>query len=289
MKMNHSTNDDAPRALEQLLDIMAKLRDKQYGCAWDKKQTFKTLTSHTLEEVYEVIDAVDRNDSEQLQDELGDLLFQVVFYAQIASEQAQFDFAAVAKKISDKLLRRHPHIFPGASVANFGANNPAAGISAEQVEVNWEAIKNQERSNKAPGADKASSFVSVLDDIPRSFPAIERAKKLQKRAASIGFDWPELNAVLAKLNEERVELDEAIAEGDAQQISHELGDILFTCINLARHLRVEPEAALRDANQRFEQRFRHVEHCANESGKRVQDFELEELDSFWNKAKLAGL
>jgi len=264
-------------AMMELVTLMENLRDPQHGCAWDRKQTFKSLTRHTLEEVYEVVDAVEQGEAAKVCDELGDLLFQVVFYARIAEEQSQFDLGDVANAIKSKLLHRHPHIFPDGTLASFGQPSP---LTAEQVEHNWELIKNAERE-----AMQRSGNVSVVDDVPRALPAIERAGKLQKRAASVGFDWPDVSGVTAKLAEESAELQAAIASGDQNQQTHELGDLLFTCVNLARHLKIDPEGALRQANQRFETRFRYVEKSAAIHGAGLSACDPEQLDLWWNEAK----
>jgi nucleoside triphosphate diphosphatase len=264
-------------AMMELVTLMENLRDPRHGCAWDRKQTFRSLTRHTLEEVYEVVDAVEQGDAAKVCDELGDLLFQVVFYARIAEEQSLFDLGDVANAIKSKLLHRHPHIFPDGTLASFGEPSP---LTAEQVEHNWELIKNAERE-----AMQRSGTVSVVDDVPRALPAIERAGKLQKRAASVGFDWPDVSGVTAKLAEESAELQAAIASGGQSQQTHELGDLLFTCVNLARHLKVDPEGALRQANQRFETRFRHVEKSAASHGAGLSDCDPEQLDLWWNEAK----
>ena len=264
-------------AMMELVTLMENLRDPQHGCAWDRKQTFRSLTRHTLEEVYEVVDAVEQGEAAKVCDELGDLLFQVVFYARIAEEQSLFDLGDVANAIKAKLLHRHPHIFPDGTLASFGQPSP---LTAEQVEHNWELIKNAERE-----ALQRSGTVSVVDDVPRALPAIERAGKLQKRAASVGFDWPDVSGVTAKLAEESAELQAAIASGDQSQQTHELGDLLFTCVNLARHLKIDPEGALRQASQRFETRFRHVEKSAANHGTVLSDCDPEQLDLWWNEAK----
>ncbi|MDH7943068.1 nucleoside triphosphate pyrophosphohydrolase [Pseudohongiella sp. SYSU M77423] len=264
-------------AMMELVTLMANLRDPQHGCAWDRKQTFESLTRHTLEEVYEVVDAVEQGEAAKVCDELGDLLFQVVFYARIAEEQSLFDLGDVANAIKSKLLHRHPHIFPDGTLVSFGQPSP---LTAEQVEHNWELIKNAERE-----ALQRSGTVSVVDDVPRALPAIERAGKLQKRAASVGFDWPDVSGVTAKLAEESAELQAAIANGDQNQQTHELGDLLFTCVNLARHLKIDPEGALRQANQRFETRFRYVEKTAASHGGGLSTYDPEQLDLWWNEAK----
>ncbi len=268
--------------ISQLLEVMSSLRHPQFGCEWDKKQTLKKLTSYTLEEVYEVIDAVERQDDAHLQDELGDLLFQIVFYSQIAQEEGRFDFGDVVNSITEKLLRRHPHVFPDGTIASFGSLANAS-ISAEQVAVNWELIKNQERSSKAQGG---AERVSLMDDVPYSLPAIDRARKLQKRAATVGFDWESIGPVLEKLQEEIRELEVEIASGNHDRMAAELGDVLFSCVNLARHLNVEPEAALRDSNRKFETRFRALEACAAAQSKPLSALSAGEMNDLWGAIKL---
>ncbi len=268
--------------IDQLLKVMSSLRHPQLGCEWDKKQTLKKLTSYTLEEVYEVIDAVERQDDAHLQDELGDLLFQIVFYSQIAQEEGRFDFSDVVESITGKLLRRHPHVFPDGTIASFGSSMKPA-ISAEQVAVNWELIKNQERSNKALGR---AERVSLMDDVPSALPALERAGKLQKRAATVGFDWQSIGPVLEKLQEEIGELEIEIVARDHDRIAAELGDILFSCVNLARHLKVQPEAALRDSNRKFERRFRELEALAAEQSKPLSELSTVEMNDLWDRIKL---
>lgn len=264
-------------AVSQLVTLMENLRDPVHGCAWDRKQTMSTLARHTLEEVYEVVDAIEQGDPEKICDELGDLLFQVVFYARIAEEQGLFDLSKVSQAILGKLLHRHPHIFPDGTLQSFG--QPTA-LTAEQVERNWEQIKNAER--KALGSGKQ---VSVLDDVPSAMPAIDRAGKLQKRAASVGFDWSHADEVLARLEDEIRELREAMEQGDVSAQLDEMGDVLFSCVNLSRHLKVDPETALRNANKRFEQRFRYVEQAAFRSGGEIQDYSSEVLETWWQAAK----
>jgi|TARA_B100001964_G_scaffold123954_1_gene137338 ATP diphosphatase len=286
----------AKTAIENLLTLMTMLRDKDFGCPWDLQQTIASLVPYTLEEVYEVVDAIEKQDMLELEDELGDLLFQVVFYTQIAAEEGLFDFDDVANAITRKLIRRHPHVFPKGKQTNFGNK---ADISSDQVVVNWEAIKQQERqekqrtrqTNQSHSGDSESSEASnsILDDVPRALPALERARKLQKRAARVGFDWPEIEPVIAKLKEEVAELESGLREGDQQQISNELGDVLFAAVNLARHASVEPELALRSANQRFEDRFKWIESTLSSRGKTLSETNLEELDLLWDKAKQKGL
>lgn len=269
--------------LDELLTVMANLRHPQLGCSWDRKQTLQTLTAYTLEEVYEVIDAVERQDDAQLQDELGDLLFQIVFYARIAAEEGRFAFTDVVHSITDKLLRRHPHIFPDGTLAGFGSS-AAANITAEQVAANWELIKNAEREKKA-AKTQSEAAVSLMDDVPTSLPAMDRAKKLQKRAASIGFDWEGHEPVLVKLQEEITELEHEIATGNREQIIAEFGDVLFTCANLARHLGVDPEMALRVSNRKFETRFRQLEQRAAATAGSVASLSNVQMNALWDAIK----
>jgi len=279
---------EALTAIDRLIAIMTMLRDKQHGCPWDLEQTIKSLLPYTLEEVYEVADAIENNDLVELEDELGDLLFQVIFYAQIAKEQGAFDFQDIATAITDKLVRRHPHVFPDGDVEQFGISQE---IDAEQVVVNWEAIKEIEREEKRKkgGKQGVQGVESILDDVPRALPAMERARKLQKRAAQVGFDWAEIAPVLEKLKEEVAEFEEALASGDLERMSDELGDVLFATINLARHSKIEPEVALRSTNRRFETRFKWIEAALYKQGKVFKDAKLEELDALWGQAKKTGL
>ncbi|HQU15905.1 MAG: nucleoside triphosphate pyrophosphohydrolase [Chromatiales bacterium 21-64-14] len=255
--------------LARLLHIMARLRDPDAGCPWDRRQTFATIAPYTLEEAYEVADAVERGDLGALRSELGDLLYQVVYHARMAEEAGAFTFADVAQSISDKLTHRHPEIF--------GA---AAGAVAPAERRSWEDHKLQERKAGA-GTDP-----SALADIARALPALMRALKLQNRAARTGFDWPGLDPVLEKMEEELDELREAASAPDtAARVFEEVGDLLFTGVNLARHTGADPEAALRAANGRFEARFRYVEDRLRERSRRPEDTTPEELDSLWEEAK----
>lgn len=268
--------------IDDLLLLMRRLRDPQTGCPWDLEQSIASLVPHTLEEAYEVADAAAQGDLGQLRGELGDLLFQVVFYAQLASEQGSFDWSAVVDGIVSKLLRRHPHVFPDGQLHG----NPASpGLQSAQVAERWEQIKAEERAGQA----QAPEQLSLLDDVPLALPALSRAQKLQKRAASAGFDWPELAPVLDKLDEELAELREALAANQPERMAAELGDLLFTVVNLARHLQVNAEAALRGCNQRFEQRFRYIESRLRETATRVEDSTAAQLDALWNQAKVEGL
>lgn len=263
--------------LELLLRIMERLRSPLGGCPWDLQQTFASIAPHTLEEAYEVVDAIETGDMPQLQQEVGDLLFQVVFYAQLGREQQLFDFNAIAAAISTKLLQRHPHVFPGGVLGDAAA----VTLSADQVVGNWEAIKVQERRLKSGGPG------SALDDIPLALPALLRAAKLQKRAAGTGFDWPGTDGVLAKIREELQELEEALAAGSAWGAEEELGDLLFTLVNLARHLHLDPETVLRRANSKFELRFRGMEQLARAQQKELGQLDDAALDALWEQAKAA--
>ena len=284
MNTGNDSGLEALTAIDRLIAIMTMLRDKQHGCPWDLEQTIKSLLPYTLEEVYEVADAIENNDLVELEDELGDLLFQVIFYAQIAKEQGAFDFQDIATAITDKLVRRHPHVFPDGDVEQFGIPQE---IDAQQVVVNWEAIKEIEREEKRKkgGKQAVQGVESILDDVPRALPAMERARKLQKRAAQVGFDWAEIAPVLEKLKEEVAEFEEALASGDLERMSDELGDVLFATINLARHSKIEPEVALRSTNRRFETRFKWIEAALYKQGKVFKDAKLEELDVLWGQAK----
>jgi ATP diphosphatase len=277
--------------IDSLIELMSKLRDPVQGCPWDLKQSITSLLPHTLEEVYEVADAIESGSMVELEDELGDLLFQIVFYAQLAREERSFDFDDIAAGVTNKLLRRHPHVFPDGTLASFGETKE---LSADQVVANWDAIKEIEREEKRQklkltGQEQIDSPASLLDDVPKALPAMERARKLQKRAASVGFDWKEIEPVLMKLKEEIAELEEAIVQGQTKEIEHELGDVLFASVNLARHVKVEPEIALRGCNSRFEARFRFIEKQLQIEETEFKNKSLEDLDHLWDLAKQSGL
>jgi MazG family protein len=252
--------------IENLLEIMAKLRNPDGGCPGDQQQDFASIAPYTVEEAYEVADAIAREDMSSLRDELGDLLFQVVFHAQMASEAGDFEFSDVAKTICDKMIRRHPHVF-----------GDAAELARGAVAGSWERIKASERGDSP---DK-----SALEGITLSLPALKRAEKLGKRASGSGFDWPDIKGVRAKVDEELGELDEARQEADAEHISEELGDLLFVVANLARHLGVDPEQALVQANRKFEQRFRLMEAEISDGGASLADLDLDVLEEKWQAAK----
>ena len=264
--------------LDDLLHLMARLRDPQYGCPWDIKQTYATIVPYTLEEAYEVADAIERGDFEHLQGELGDLLFQVVYYSQLAREEGRFEFAGVIDSITRKLIRRHPHVFP---TGDLYAPLDVPRLSEEQVKQRWDEIKAEERAEKSAAPEQ----LSLLDDVPAALPALSRAAKLQKRAAQVGFDWPAALPVLDKVREELDEVLQAMSEDDPQAVAEELGDLLFAATNLARHLKVDPEAALRAANGKFERRFRFIEQALRETRRPIEDCSLDELDALWGEAK----
>jgi ATP diphosphatase len=255
-------------AIGKLLDVMSRLRDPEHGCPWDLQQNFKSIVPFTVEETYELADAIEAENFEQIREELGDVLFQVVFYAQLASEQNRFDFDEVVAGITDKLVRRHPHVF---------SNNSETATSEAEVKENWERFKQSEREQKKQSA--------ILDDVPRALPALSRAQKLQKRAARVGFDWLDADGVWAKIDEELSELRAAIVSQNDSHIEAELGDVLIAVVNLARHLGVDAESATRRANSRFENRFRVMEQAALEEGTSLKDETLEQLEKRWQQAK----
>uniref|UniRef100_UPI003C7D08CA nucleoside triphosphate pyrophosphohydrolase n=1 Tax=Pseudomonas veronii TaxID=76761 RepID=UPI003C7D08CA len=265
-------------SLEDLLHLMNRLRDPQYGCPWDIKQTFASIVPHTLEEAYEVADAIERGDFDHLQGELGDLLFQVVYYSQLAQEEGRFEFAGVIDSITRKLIRRHPHVFP---TGDLYAPLDIPQLSEEQVKTRWEQIKAEERAEKSDAPEQ----LSLLDDVPTALPSLSRAAKLQKRASQVGFDWPAALPVVDNVREELDEVLEAMADNDAVAIADEVGDLLFAAVNLARHLKVDPETALRGANAKFERRFRFIEQALRDTRQSMEDCTLEELDALWGEAK----
>ena len=267
---------DSKASIDKLRWIMAKLRDPETGCPWDKKQDFSSITAHTLEEAYEVVDAIEQKDFVELEKELGDLLFQVIFYSQLGQEQQLFDFDKVVEAICEKLIRRHPHVFSDASLT-----------TDAEIKVNWENEKAKERAAKQIQEDNVTP-VSVLIDIPKNLPALSQAAKIQKRCSHVGFDWDDINDVFAKIEEEVQEVKEEL---DAKEINkaalgEELGDLMFAVVNLCRHAKQDPETLLRQANQKFTKRFHGVEAQVNTSGKDFSEHNLEQLEQYWQQVKV---
>lgn len=276
---NKNLQSDAPKTIDDLLEIMAALRAPVTGCPWDLEQNFQTIAPYTIEEAYEVADAIARDDLVDLNEELGDLLLQVVYHAQMAEEVGAFDFSDVVTGISRKMVRRHPHVFGNEDVR-----------AAVDVKGLWERVKAEERRDKkrlkgAKSPCDGLASARLLDDVPLALPALTRALKLQDKAAKVGFDWPSLAPVLDKVREEFTELEDAIASTSADAIEDELGDVLFVLANIARHARVDPEAALRRTNEKFVRRWRRIEELLAADERKTEDCGLEELDRLWNVAK----
>ena len=270
------------RDIDRLIEIMARLRDPRTGCPWDIEQSFATIAPYTIEEAYEVADAIERDDMVDLADELGDLLLQVVYHARMAEEENHFDFGDVVHAVTRKMIRRHPHVFGDETVRG---QKLAKGM--------WEKIKAEEKAerhaaHRAAGLDERGEAPSVLDDVPRALPALTRALKLQKRAANVGFDWDTAPPILAKIAEEVDELAERMEQDDEKRIAEEYGDLLFALVNLGRHLHVEPEAALSDASAKFARRFRAIERRLEAQGSSVETASLAELDAIWDTIKREG-
>ncbi len=265
----------ASYGMDDLLYLMARLRDPQSGCPWDLKQDFPSIAPSTLEETYELVQAIAEDDPAHIREELGDLLFQVVFYARMGEERGWFDFEAIAQGLTDKLVRRHPHVFPDGQLRS----ERSAGQSVDEagLHARWETIKQQERT----GRDHAS----LMDDVPLALPALSRAQKLQKRASLAQFDWPDSDGVLAKLDEECAELKAALDTDDRIAQAEELGDVLFTAVNLARHLKFDSETLLRDTARRFEARFRDMEREAASEGRELAAMQPDEREALWEQAK----
>ncbi|MFV8816361.1 nucleoside triphosphate pyrophosphohydrolase [Haliea sp. E17] len=256
-----------------LLRVMQRLRDPEYGCPWDLKQDFASIVPSTIEECYELAQAIEHQDYAHVAEELGDVLFQVVFYSQLGSERHLFDFNQVVSTLVEKLLRRHPHVFANGEIEGVVTD----ATSVEAVSASWESIKQVERS--------ARELHSALADVPLALPALSRAQKLQKRAARTGFDWENVTGVLDKLDEEIAELREALANRDSQATEEELGDLLFSCVNLARHLRQDAETALRRSSEKFETRFRAMEAFADADGTQLDQLDSDALEALWVRAK----
>jgi ATP diphosphatase len=264
--------------IRRLIDIMAALRDPISGCPWDVQQTFASIAPFTPEEAYEVADAIERGATEDLREELGDLLLQVVFHARMAEEAGLFDFGVVVEAITTKLVRRHPHVF-----------GEVGKLTSDEVKGLWGRIKEEEKQAKfaseAANGGRAERKSSALDGVPLALPALSRALKLQEKAGKVGFDWNDVRAVLEKIREEIIEVEAEIAEGSALALSNEVGDLLFAAVNLARHLEIDPEAALRSANAKFERRFAHIENRLAEGGRTPDDASLDEMERLWTEAK----
>ena len=259
--------------IDKLLEIMTRLRDPENGCPWDVEQNFTSIAPYTIEEAYEVDEAIRENDMEALCDELGDLLLQVVFHAEMAREAGHFDFNDVVDSISEKMVRRHPHVFADLKIKDADQQNKA-----------WEI---QKASERAAQAGKNKTAPSALDGVAMALPALMRAEKIQKRAARVGFDWRETGPVIEKIAEELAEIDDARSgsDGGNNNLSMECGDLLFSCVNLIRHLAVDAETALRDSNAKFENRFRHLESIARTEDKQISEMDLEQLDQIWRRVK----
>jgi ATP diphosphatase len=264
------------REIQRLIEIMAALRAPVTGCPWDLEQTFATIAPYTIEEAYEVADAIARNDLDDLKDELGDLLLQVVYHARMAEERGAFAFGDVVAAITAKMIRRHPHVF-----------GPDAGqTSQDVVNGNWSRIKAEEKAERAARRGEAPEEPpSLLASVKSGLPALTRALELQKKASTVGFDWNDPRAVLKKIREETNEIEAALDAGDDAHVVDEVGDLLFVAVNLARHMKAVPEAALRKTNTKFAQRFAYIEHALRERGKTLEQSSLEEMDALWNEAK----
>lgn len=263
--------------IKRLIDIMARLRDPQNGCAWDVEQTFETIMPYTIEEAYEVADAIERGDMDDLADELGDLLLQVVYHARIAEEAGLFAFGDVVHAVTDKMIRRHPHVF--------GPENTRSMTMAKGM---WEKVKAQEKAAKAQRQLESGAIEkrpSLLDDVPRVQPSLMRALKMQKKAATVGFDWSEAEPILDKISEEMDELREAMQSKDQSHIAEEYGDLLFAMVNLGRHLGIEAETALAGTNLKFSRRFAFIEDKLEQQGKPIKDASLDEMEALWQLAK----
>lgn len=284
-------------ALTDLLYLMERLRHPESGCPWDLQQDFQSIVPHTLEEAYEVADAIEKKDYQHLKEELGDLLFQVVFYTELSKEQNLYQFDDVVDQLVKKLLRRHPHVFPGGQLEVSRVIETETPITVDAVKQNWEVIKQAEKAGLQKKAESQTS--SVFDGMPLAFPGLSRAEKLQRRAANLGFDWPDKAPVFAQLVAEVAELQEVLdqvaAQGKEQndeveklndRVADELGDVLFSSVNLARHYGLDAEQVMRKANDKFERRFRKVEQFIHDSGKSPEGFSLDEFEDFWNQAKI---
>ena len=262
-------------SIDDLRYLMSRLRDPQTGCPWDIKQSYQTIAPHSVEEVYEVIDAIECANLEHLSEELGDLLFQIIFYSQLGAEDGSFDWDSIVNGITDKLIRRNPHVFPDGTLQS--RRSVDAVFDTREINKKWDALKQQERQERGEGG--------ILADIPAALPALSRGYKLQKRASSVGFDWTDPKDVLAKVKEEIAELEVEIAKGDRAAMEDEMGDLLFSCVNLARHLSVDPETAMRSSSNKFKRRFEAMESLA--AGKNFDRLSSAELELLWAQVKAA--
>ncbi len=271
-------------SLDDLLAIMAAVRHSVTGCPWDREQTFQTIAPYTLEEAYEVVEAIEHNDLEHLQEELGDLLYQVIYHARMAEEQGRFDFQGVVQTLAEKLVRRHPHVFESTTAdvdclpsTKASSANMALAQTASEAFALWQQIKATEQAQ-----------ASILDGVARTLPALVVAQKLQARAARVNFDWPDVQPVLAKIREELDEIEDAMAHGDIASVREEVGDFIFSSVNLARHLGVDAEQSVRECNHKFRTRFAHIERALAAQGRALNECSLAELDQLWNDAKGGG-
>ncbi len=264
--------------IQRLIEIMTALRTPVTGCPWDLEQTFETIAPYTIEEAYEVADAIARDDFDDLKDELGDLLLQVVYHARMAQERGAFAFGDVVEAVTTKMIRRHPHVF-----------GPDAGqTSQETVNRNWSRIKAEEKAERAARRGEATAAPpSLLASVKSGLPALTRALELQKKASTVGFDWNDPRAVLNKIREETDEIEAALDEGDTSHVVEEIGDLLFVAVNLARHMKADPESALRQTNAKVMKRFAYIESALRERGKTLEQSSLDEMDALWNEAKAA--
>ncbi len=295
------SEDAAGEALSALLALMARLRDPTRGCPWDREQTFGSIAPYTIEEAYEVRDAIERGRPQELREELGDLLFQVVFHSRMAEERGWFDFTSVARSIHEKLVRRHPHVFGAQSPGGSSGEAPAGALDAARQSAQWDELKARERAQLAregeahgtsgppPAGPPGGTELSELENIPLALPALMRAAKLSRRAARVGFDWDGPPQVREKVMEEIGEIEAALAAGgEAGALAEEIGDLLFAVVNWSRHLEVDPEEALRAANAKFERRFRRMERLARERGMALETLGAAQWDALWREAKSGG-
>lgn len=272
------------RNISRLLEIMTALRTPKTGCPWDLEQDFKSIIPYTIEEAYEVADAIERNDMEDLRLELGDLLLQSVYHAQMASEAGDFDFGDVVEGITTKMIRRHPHVFGTEDVS--AEQYSAAGMA----KGTWEKIKAEEKSEqiearKAKGLPPKSIKTSILDDVPNTLPSLAVGVKLQQKASKVGFDWNDPKAVISKIREELDEVEAELKDNDKEKLTDEIGDVLFAMVNLARHLEIDPDTALRSTNQKFRKRFSYIEKNLTKSGEKIEDVDLDTMEDLWKRAK----